>query len=176
MISYQMQTKRDCGRSAVAWALFRAGHFKTYEAAYAAVGKAWPGPGGWKDTDTLRDDLNDWPDDHRLVIESLGYQQTMVTVKDILENKYPQCSVVVLVHAENTHVSKHWVVVGNVAGDYVHLHWGDGKIYPYPIGSFVDMFTRSFPNCAYTITESAPKLSRWQQFRRWVLGVIARWT
>ena len=176
--SYAQPTPRSCGPAALSFALYKTHtkYFPSWEIAYEHVVAKWPG--GWKDRDNTLDDINDWPDDHRRVIESLGYglNQHMVTVKDILESRYPPCSVVCLIHAQDTHMAKHWVVIGEVSETTVFLHWGDGKIHSASHEGFILLFTRSFPNCAYTILSVEPELSRWQRFRRWFLGILARFT
>lgn len=179
--SYTQPTPRSCGPAALSFALYKTHtkYFPSWDIAYKHVVAKWPG--GWKDRDNTLDDINDWPDDHRLAIESLGYglNQHMVTVKDILESKYPNNSVVCLIHSPETHLAKHWVVVAGIqdpAGTSLGLHLGDGKIHLVPIRGFIDLFTRSFPNCAYTVLSVEPELSRWQRFRRWFLGILARLT
>jgi hypothetical protein len=137
-------------------------------------------PGGWKDHDDVRDDINDQVDDARIVIETMcgiggcKLSQTMVTLTDILSGKYPAGTVVVLLH--RTATAKHWVTWEETTTAHVRVHWGDGEIKRIPIDDFIDLFTRTFPNAAYTLTAAPPRLSRWQRFRRWLLGLIARRT
>lgn len=173
MISYQMKSQTDCGPAALAWVLLKMGRYLSYEAAYYAVLKAWPG--GWRDTGTIRDDINDQPDDHRLILEKLGLHQTMVTLTDMLEGRVPRGQVVVLVHSDSI-LAKHWIVFEATTPHGVIVHWGDGALRTIPIDAFKQIFTQSFPNCAYRPTEGAPELSWWQRFRRWILGLIAKYT
>lgn len=174
--SYTQPTPRSCGPAALSFALYKTYTriFPNWAFAFNQVTDKWPG--GWKDRDNVLDDMNDQNEDHRLTIEALGFQQHMVTVADIIGRKYPECSVVCLIHAQDTHMAKHWVVIGEVSETTVFLHWGDGKIHSVSHDGFVHLFTRSFPNCAYTILSVEPELSRWQRFRRWFLGILARLT
>ena len=166
------QSTRRCGPAGLAYAAHRLGIFPTWDEAMAYVLAHWPG--GWKDTGDVRDDINDQVDDARAVIESLSRHQTMVTLTDILSGKYPAGTVVVLLH--RTATAKHWVVWEETTNSHVRVHWGDGEVKRIPIDDFIDFFTRTFPNAAYTLTAAPPRLSRWQRFRRWLLGLIARRT
>ena len=172
-----MKDKRDCGPAALAWVFFILWLAMDFEDAYARVMRLWPG--GWKNADSLKDDVNDLPDDHRLVIEAAGKFQTMVTLDDILTNKYGSSKVICLMHLGGVFY-KHWVVVDSATEDYVRVHWGNGNIATFKKEDFVKYFTASEEffklcgKCAYTVSDTAPKLSWWQSFRRWFLGLIAK--
>ena len=172
-----MREKRDCGPAGLAWALFRAGCFPSWEEAYAYCLAHWPG--GWHSADSLKDDVNDWADDHRLVIESLGLHQTMVTFDDIMTGKYRAGTVVVLLHLHGA-FAKHWVVWEETTVDRIRLHWGNGHVAEFAHDQFEERFLASQQyfrlsgKCAYTPTVVPPRLSWWQRFRRRVLGWFAR--
>lgn len=169
--SYPQETRR-CGPAALAYSLARLCLFPSAEEAMVAVLTNWPG--GWKDRNNILDDINDWPDDHRLALEALGLHQTMVTLTDILAGKYPAGTVVVLLHRGLTR--KHWVVWEQVLPLTVQIHMGDGTMPHVPIDQFIEEFTASGPNAAYTATTTPPRLSVWQRVRRTVLGWWARIT
>lgn len=160
--SYDQNTRR-CGPAACAYVL---------GVPLGEVLDRWPG--GWKDTDSVWDDLNDHPDDHRLLVEAYGKFQQMVTLTDIIGEQCPKDKTVVLIHF--SHTAKHWVVWHDTDERGVLVHWGNGTIKHIPFDKMVSLFKDSMPNCAYTIVDQPPKLSWWQRFRRWFLGKIARWT
>jgi len=172
-----MKSDHDCGPAALAFVFFILFIARNFEEAYGMVMKFWPG--GWKNNNDLRDDLNDWPDDHRLAIEGAGRFQTMATLNDILTNKYAKGSVVCLMHLGGI-FAKHWVVVDTATEDSVSAHWGNGNIAKFKKADFIKYFTASEEffklagKCAYTVSETKPRLSRWQSFRRWFLGLVAK--
>ena len=159
MTKQDMENVSDCGPSAVSRATGRT---------IAEVKAVWPG--GWKDRQDIRDDINDWPDDHRLAVEALGMATRTVTLSQILDGSVPVDRTVVLVHFG--HMAKHWVVYAGRQGESYGFHWGNGQIRWFPREDVVEMFTRSFPNCAYMVVDYSPERVPW--YRR-LLGWFARW-
>jgi len=170
--SYDQNTRR-CGPAALSFVL---------GVPLDEVLSRWPG--GWKDTGDWRDDCNDWPDDHRIVIESFGKQQKMVTLQEIFNGAYPTGTIVVLLHFKNV-FQKHWVVWEETTTTHVRVHWGNGHIANIPAHDFVDLFMASETyfkginvklagQCAYTIVDAPPRLSWWQRTRRKILGWWAK--
>ena len=180
--SYDQSTRR-CGPAAESFVLFRLGVFSSWENAMARVLSLWPG--GWSDHCDWRDDVNDWPSEHRLVAESLGKQQKMVTVQDLFNGIYAAGTVVVLLHFAGA-FEKHWVVWEETTTTHVRVHWGNGRIASIPAHKFLEQFLASETyfkglnirlagKCAYTLVDR-PRLSLWQRIRRSILGWWAkRW-
>lgn len=159
--TYQMQEPRDCGPAAVSFA----GGWPIDQ-----VKNAWPG--GWRNRDAVLADLNDWPDDHRLCIEKLGKHVRNVTLSEILEGRAQPDRTVILVHKNTT--QKHWVVLAKAGEMAVFLHFGDGHIRSFPRAEFITLFTRSFPNCAYEITDQDSRLPWYRRVLGWFAKLTGR--
>jgi len=161
-MNQNMQNANDCGPSGVS---------RVTGKSIEEVKAKWPG--GWKDHEDWRDDFNDWPDDHRLALASLGFTSAPVTLSDILDGRAPVGKTVVLLHFSDT--KKHWVVLAGIKEGAWGFHWGDGTVRWLTRARLAELFTKSFPNCAYSVgTQPVKKLPWYRRVLGWFAGITGK--
>lgn len=165
--TYKMRDDFDCGIAALS---FSTG--KSYE----TLKEIW----GWKNTNTIKDNLLDSPWHHDNVLYALQIPHATVDENDIMNMRCENGKTMILLHFAKSGktrnfiefikrelqgiLQQHWVVLHSVVNGFVLVHWGDGTIRSIPFETFKNMYKVGWPNCAYQLnvgTTNIPWYVKW---------------
>jgi hypothetical protein len=153
--SYTMQTEYSCGPDAVAFSA---------DIPRPVVYNAF----GWKDRNNPLDNLHDTPAHHFIALRNLNIQYKKTSCTEILGGKGINGKTIILLHNKiHPFIVQHWAVLFGVDNTFVFLHYGDGKIHQVTRASFVQLYTKGWPNCAYTIFTSEQSALKWWERLGW---------
>ena len=144
-----MKTGYDCGFRAQ---LFSLQDFKITEDMLYEASK-------WADWDNFIDNALDSHWHHFFTLETLGIPYEINTLEMLLSGQCVKDKTIILVHdLKNPFMGQHWVVFKKIEGEYIHVHWGDGKARVFTKKEFGSTFNAAWPNIVYTIGRGSSKL------------------
>lgn len=140
-LQYKMENSYDCGPCAMS---------SITGLPVSTVKSVW----GWKDYNSVLDDLLDTPLNHYAFLNEIGCKYKIVTCSEILQGKAIPRRTMILIHSPNNPLfAQHWTILYDYpSSTTVNLLMGDGDFYhSYTIEKFQELYSAGTPACAYQL-------------------------